>query len=206
MKTIHYRKFRPWKTYKTFIYVPVSRNWYKIHIQGVPRNITIARRLESRLWYLNLFVTFSLLSTLTCMILETIITQVSKPRHFQKVVCVFCAFNITGDIKSLVQISILLNKSKIVEIWTKFFISRAVLSFRNLHCHTLSVILSLSYLPCHTLLFVPSLSYLTFCTFPVIPSLSYLPCHTCPVIPSLSYFICKTFSIIPSQSYLFCQT
>ena len=44
------------------------------HIQGVPRNMTIARRLESRLWYLNLFVTFSLLSTLTCMILETIIT------------------------------------------------------------------------------------------------------------------------------------
>ena len=43
-------------------------------IQGVPRNMTIARRLESRLWYLNLFVTFSLLSTLTCMILETIIT------------------------------------------------------------------------------------------------------------------------------------
>ena len=35
---------------------------------------TIARRLESLLWYLNLFVTFSLLSTLTCMILETIIT------------------------------------------------------------------------------------------------------------------------------------
>jgi len=37
------------------------------YIQGVPRNMTIARRLESRLWYLNLFVTFSLLSTLTCM-------------------------------------------------------------------------------------------------------------------------------------------
>ena len=43
-------------------------------IQGVPRNMTIARRLESRLWYLNLFLTFSLLFTLTCMILETIIT------------------------------------------------------------------------------------------------------------------------------------
>ena len=47
--------------------------------------------------------------------------------YFQKVVCVFCAFNITGAIKSLVQISILLNKSKIVEIRTKFFISRAIL-------------------------------------------------------------------------------
>ena len=43
-------------------------------VQGVPRNMTIARRLEGRLWYLNLFLTFSLLSTLTCMILETIIT------------------------------------------------------------------------------------------------------------------------------------
>ena len=50
-----------------------------------------------------------------------------SPWHFQKVVCVFCAFNITGDIKSLVQISILLNKSKLVEIWTKCFISRAIL-------------------------------------------------------------------------------
>ena len=39
--------------------------------------MTIARRLESRLCYLNLFVTFSLLSTLTCMILETIIYHVS---------------------------------------------------------------------------------------------------------------------------------
>ena len=50
---------------------------YPLHpsqIQGVPRNMTIARRLESRPWYLNLFVTFSHLSTLTCMILETIIT------------------------------------------------------------------------------------------------------------------------------------
>ena len=36
-------------------------------LQSVPRNMTIARRLESRLWYLNLFVTFSLLSTLTWM-------------------------------------------------------------------------------------------------------------------------------------------
>ena len=44
------------------------------NIQGVPRNMKIRRRLKSRLWYLNLFVTFSLLSTLTCMILETIIT------------------------------------------------------------------------------------------------------------------------------------
>ena len=46
----------------------------KINVQGVPRNMTIARRLESRLWYMNLFVTFILLTTVTCMILETIIT------------------------------------------------------------------------------------------------------------------------------------
>ena len=47
---------------------------FNLKVQGVPRNMTIGRRLESRLWYLNLFVTFSLLSTLTCMILDTIIT------------------------------------------------------------------------------------------------------------------------------------
>jgi len=45
-----------------------------MNLQGVPRNMTIARRPGSRLWYLNLFATFSLVSTLTCMILETIIT------------------------------------------------------------------------------------------------------------------------------------
>ena len=54
-------------------YTPLNQEVY-FHLQGVPRNMTIARRLESRLWYLNLFVKFSLLSTLTCMILETIIT------------------------------------------------------------------------------------------------------------------------------------
>ena len=53
------------------------KTFVSIEVQGVPRNMTIARRLESRLWYLNLFVTLSLLSTLTCMILETIITKFS---------------------------------------------------------------------------------------------------------------------------------
>ena len=95
-------------------------------IQGVPQNMSIARRLESRLWYMNLFVTFSLLYTLTCMVLKAIITIFSSPWHFQKVVYVFCTFNITGDIKCLVQISVLLNKSKILEIGTKFFISRVM--------------------------------------------------------------------------------
>ena len=41
--------------------------------------------------------------------------------------CLFCAFNITGDTKKFVQISLLLNKTKIVEIWTKFFISPMIL-------------------------------------------------------------------------------
>ena len=64
------KKYSMLFTDKTIFYVLLCLD----HIQGVPRNMTIARRLESRLWYLNLFVTFSLLSTLTCMILETIIT------------------------------------------------------------------------------------------------------------------------------------
>ena len=39
----------------------------------------------------------------------------------------FCATDITGDIENFVQISILLNKIKIVEIGTKFFISPVML-------------------------------------------------------------------------------
>ena len=60
-------------SYSGIFYRFIHTQRYK-YIQGVPRNMTIGRRLESRLWYVNLFVTFSLLSTLTCMILETIIT------------------------------------------------------------------------------------------------------------------------------------
>ena len=37
-------------------------------------------------------------------------------------VCLFCAVNITGDIKKFVQTLNLLNETKIVEIWTKCFI------------------------------------------------------------------------------------
>ena len=40
--------------------------------------------------------------------------------HFKNVVCLFCAVNITKDIKNFVQISTLLNKTETVEIWTKF--------------------------------------------------------------------------------------
>ena len=45
-------------------------------------------------------------------------------------VCLFCAVNFTGDIKN-VQISTLLSKTKIVAIWTKFFISRVMLKAKK---------------------------------------------------------------------------
>ena len=65
--------------------------------------------------------------TFTCMILETINTKSSYFWTFQNVVCLFCAVNFSGDIKSFVQILNLLNETKIVEIWTKFFISPVIL-------------------------------------------------------------------------------
>ena len=42
---------------------------------------------------------------------------------FSKCGCLSCSFNIAADIENFVQISILWNKTKIVEIWTIFFIS-----------------------------------------------------------------------------------
>ena len=48
--------------------------------------------------------------------LETITTKFSLSWYFQNVVCLYCAVNITEDIKNLVQISVLLNKTKMVEI------------------------------------------------------------------------------------------
>ena len=73
----------------------------------VPSNMTVARRLESVLWTLNLFVTFSRQPALSrvCIFLEIITSKFSW--HF------------TGDIENFVQILILLNATKIVEIWTK---------------------------------------------------------------------------------------
>ena len=74
-KTKNFQLNFPFKKYLNLkILIKHSVKIKDFYIQGVPRNMTIARRLESRLWYLNLFVTFSLLSTLTCMILETIVT------------------------------------------------------------------------------------------------------------------------------------
>jgi len=43
--------------------------------------MTIARRLESRLWYLNLFVTFSLLSTLEILHISGNIGSKKKADH-----------------------------------------------------------------------------------------------------------------------------
>ena len=45
---------------------------FKLYIQGVPRNMRVARRLKSRVKTLNLFVTLSRQPTFTFMILETI--------------------------------------------------------------------------------------------------------------------------------------
>ena len=38
----------------------------RVDIQGVPQNMTISRQIESRLWTINLFVSFSCKPTLTC--------------------------------------------------------------------------------------------------------------------------------------------
>ena len=78
-----------------------------------------ARRLESRLWSLNFFLTFSCQHTSTCMIFKTTNTKFSSSGDFQNVVCLFCTVNITGNIKNFVQIAILLNKTKMVDIWIK---------------------------------------------------------------------------------------
>ena len=44
----------------------------------------------------------------------------------------FCAFNITRDTENVVQISILLNKTKIVKILKEFFVSRAILKAQKM--------------------------------------------------------------------------
>ena len=114
--------------------LPGWTNFYStIYIQGVPRNMTVARRLESRLWSWNLFLTFSRQPTSTCMILKTTTTKFSSSWDFQNVVCLFCTVNITGDIKNFVQIAILLNKTKMVDIWMKIFISRVTFKAQKIH-------------------------------------------------------------------------
>ena len=68
------------------------------NIQGVPRNMSVARRLERRLFIFNVFVT-SRQPTFTCMILET-----KTKEFFYSMSAFFCA--IPQKIKNLVQISI----------------------------------------------------------------------------------------------------
>ena len=80
-------------------------------IQGVPQNMTIARRLESCLWSWNLFLTFSRQPTSTCMIFKRTTTKFSSSWDFQNVVCLFFTVNITGDIRNFVQIGWHLNEN-----------------------------------------------------------------------------------------------
>ena len=85
-------------------------------LQGVPRYMTVSRR-RLCIWIYSVVTYFNMYD----------FKQLPHNSPiFQNGVCLFCAFNITGDIKNFVQLSILLNKSKIVEIWTKFFISRVI--------------------------------------------------------------------------------
>ena len=79
-------------------------NFKNLNSLLISRNMTLARRIESRLSTLKLLVTFSLQPSFTCMIPETITTKFAQSCRFQNVVCIFCAFNITGDIKNFVQI------------------------------------------------------------------------------------------------------
>ena len=58
--------------------------------------------------------------TFTCMISWNNKHKILLFLVFKNVVCLFCAVNITGDIKNFVQTLNLLNETKIIEIWTKF--------------------------------------------------------------------------------------
>jgi hypothetical protein len=58
-----------------FLIELVSCSFTYEDIQGVPRNMTLARRIESRLSTLKLLVTFSLQPSFTCMIPQTITTK-----------------------------------------------------------------------------------------------------------------------------------
>ena len=79
-------------------------------IQGVPRNLKVVITFE-------LYSSLTPQPTFTYLNLETIIHKILQVlKNFQNVVCLFCARLITGDIENFVQISILLNKTKIVEI------------------------------------------------------------------------------------------
>ena len=54
------------------------------HVQGVPRNITVARQFETCILFLNLFETFSRQPLSMCMILKTITTKMLLVPGFPK--------------------------------------------------------------------------------------------------------------------------
>ena len=66
-------------------------------MQGVPQNMTVARRIERRL---SLFVTFSRQPTFTSTILESITKKFSWSWHFQNVLFRLRAVSITGEINN----------------------------------------------------------------------------------------------------------
>ena len=103
--------------------VMISRITIHCFIQGVPRNMTVGRRLESCFNYLNSFVTTDNQVT-SLKILETLITKCC--------LSFFCAVNITEVIKNLVQVSFVLNKTIIVESWTEFFRSWVILQAQTM--------------------------------------------------------------------------
>ena len=94
-----------------------------LEIQGVPRNMTVARRLESCFKYLNSFVTTD--NQLTSL-------NMWNSWNINHKMSFFFAVNITGVIKNLVQISFLLNKTIIVESWTEFFRSWVILQAQTM--------------------------------------------------------------------------
>ena len=62
-----------------------------------------------------------------------------SPGISQRLVCTVCGVNITGDIQIFAQISIFLYKTKIVEIWTKFFVSPVILKAQKKADHILEM-------------------------------------------------------------------
>ena len=72
-------------------------------IQGVPRNMTEARRIEGRLWSFE-FASYSPRPSFKRKILTITIKNTPSLKAFQKCCLLFCAFNITGDMTNFVKI------------------------------------------------------------------------------------------------------
>ena len=75
MKKLNKKYFITITLISTKLLNPISLAVHTIWIQGVPRNMTLARRIESRLSTFKLLVTFSLHPSFTCMISETITSK-----------------------------------------------------------------------------------------------------------------------------------